>query len=122
MPTGLKVPVRVSQSGGAAIETSEPEQLKKMLFLALSEGDDDNPFQLLGLPGNLIFQVQGSAFRGKAERALNNVLAKFADRISLRPDEPIKFEEKGDGEIEMSFEYIDLLTDKVEDFRARFLR
>lgn len=122
MPTGLKIPVRVSQSGGAAIERSEPEQLKKMLILALSEGDDDNPFQDLGIPGNLIFQVQGAGFRGKAERALNNVLAKFADRIRLRPDEPIKFEQLGEGEIEMSFEYIDLLTDKVEDFRARFTR
>lgn len=122
MPTGLKVPVRVSQSGGAAIESNEGEQLKKMLFLALGEGDDLNAFQALGLQGNLIFQVQGAGFRGKAERALNNVLARFADRIRLRPDQPIRFEELGKGEIEMSFEYIDLLTDKVEEFRARFTR
>jgi len=85
MPTGLKVPVRVNKAGGAAVETNESEQTKKMLALAFSEGDDDNPFQDLGLKANIIFSIKGPAFRGRAERAVNAILARFADRVSLPP-------------------------------------
>lgn len=120
MPTGLKVPVRVNQSGGAAIETNESEQLKKMLFLALSEGGDDNPFQELGIAKTLIFAINNAGFRGRAERSINAILFKFADRVAVRPDTPLRFEETGEGEITLTFEYIDRLTDKPEEFRGRF--
>lgn len=122
MPTGLKVPVRVDESGGAAIERDESKQLDKMLILAFSEGDDNNPFQNLGLDKTLIFSVQSAAFRGRAIRAIDLILAKFRDRVELAPDSPIKFEDKGNGEVEVSFEYIDLFTDKVETFRIRVRR
>ena len=123
MPTGLKIPVGVDTSGGARVETNEPKQLRKMLILALSDGGDDNPFQQLGLDKGLIFSIDNPSFRGRAQRALNDILAKFADRVELAPDEPIKFEESGtEGEVIMSFQYVDLLTDKVEDFRKTFSR
>lgn len=123
MPTGLSIPVGVNKSGGARVETNESKQLRKMLILALSTGGDRNPFQQLGLDPKLIWSVNNVAFRGKAQRALNAILAKFSDRVELSPNQPIKFE-KGDkeGEIVMSFEYVDKLTDKVEDFRSPFTR
>lgn len=120
MPTGLKVPVGVNRSGGAAIESNEGEQLKKLLFLAFAEGGDTNAFQELGISKTLIFSVQGASFRGKALRAIEAVLSKFRDRVKLRPDSPITFEDKGDGEIELSFEYIDKFTDRSEEFRTSF--
>lgn len=122
MPTGLKIPVGVSQSGGAAIETDESKQLRKMLILALSEGGDRNPFQQLGIDPAVIFSVDNTAFRGKAQRALNIILARFSDRIELAPDAPIQFEQGDEGEVIMSFSYVDKLTDKVEDFRTSFVR
>ncbi len=122
MPTGLKIPVRVNKSGGAAIESNEVEQTKKLLFQALLQGDDNNPFQDLGLKGDIVFSVLNPAFRGKALRSIENILAKFSERIALAPDQPIKFEETGDGEIEVSFEYLDLLTNKPEEFRRKFAR
>jgi len=120
MPTGLRVPVGVNKSGGANIESDESQQLKKMLFLALSEGDDDNAFQGLGIAKILIFSIRNAAFRGRAERSINAILAKFADRVALRPDMPLLFEENAPGEVTLTFEYIDKLTDKVEEFRSTF--
>lgn len=122
MPTGLRVPVGVNKSGGANIETNEPEQVRKLLFLALSEGGDDNPFQALGLQGDLIFSIRNASFRGKAQRYIDRVLAKFADRVALAPDQPITFEDIGDAEVEVSFSYIDLATNRVEEFRSKFAK
>ncbi len=121
MPTGLKIPVRVNKSGGASIETNEVKQTKKLLFQALSEGEDNNPFQDLGLKGNIVFSVMNAAFRGRALQAIENILAKFSERIALKPDQPIRFEEIG-AEVEVSFEYLDLLTNKTEEFRRKFAR
>ena len=123
MPTGLQVPVGVNKSGGASIVTNESKQLRKMLILAFSEGGDKNPFQELGLDPGLIWSVNNVSFRGRATRALNVILAKFIDRVELSPNQPIRFEEsENEGEIIMSFEYVDKLTDKVEDFRLPFTR
>lgn len=122
MPTGLKIPVRVNKSGGAAIETNETKQTNKLLFQALAEGGDNNAFQDLGIKGKLIFSVMDAAFRGRALRAIEVILAKFAERIALKPDQPIRFEELKNGEIEVSFEYLDLLTNKPEEFKRKFTR
>ncbi len=122
MPTGLKVPVGVGKSGGAAIESNESEQMKKLLFLALSEGDDSNPFQKMGLSGDLVFAINSTAFRGKAERQIQQVIQKFSDRIALAPDTAITLQSLNDGEVELAFEYVDLLTNKVEEFRDKFGR
>jgi len=96
-----------------------------LLLLALQEGGDDNPFQDLGIDRSILFSVIDAAFRGRAERAINQVLAKFADRIQLAPDKPILFEiipgtPDKDPSVEVSFEYVDLTTDKVEEFRNNF--
>jgi len=122
MPTGLKVPVGVNKSGGAAIEKNEVEQTKKLLFLAFGEDDDNNPFQRVGVPLGLLFKAKTPGLRAKIQRVAEGVLAKFVDRISLAPDDPIKFEETTEGEIEMSFEYVDLSVNKVEEFRKKFSR
>lgn len=122
MPTGLRVPVGVNKAGGANIETDETEQTKKMLKLALSEGGDFNPFQDLGLKGDLVFSIRNAAFRGRAQKAIERVIAKFADRMRLAPGAAITFNQDVENEIEMSFEYVDLSTNKVEEFQMQFVR
>jgi len=122
MPTGLRMPVGVSKSGGAAVETNESNQTTKMLFLAFSEGEDNNPFQNLGIGGDLIFSIRNAAFRGRAQRAVERVIQRFSDRIALSPSQPIRFTQTVENEVEISFEYVDLLTNKVEEFRSKFNR
>lgn len=122
MATGLKIPVGVNKSGGAKIETNRVEQTKKLLFQAFSEGEDDNPFQNLGLPSGLIFSIKNATFRGRAERAVRRTLKRFSDRVALVPGKQISFVDITEGEIELSFEYVDLETGKVEQFIAQFVR
>lgn len=122
MPTGLRVPVGVGKSGGANIETNEAEQLKKLLFLALAEGGDDNPFQTLGLDPGLVFEIRGPAFLGRASQSIQRILAKFSDRVALDPNSPITMRRDVEGEVEVSFSYVDLSTNKVEEFQAKFVR
>lgn len=122
MPTGLKIPVGVDKSGGAAVETNESAQTKKLLVLALSEGGDENPFQNIGLPADLIFSIKSPALRARSEKMINRILAKFTERVALGPKEPFTFKEDTPGEYELTFQYVDLLTNKVTDFRKGFRR
>lgn len=122
MATGLKIPVGVNRSGGAAIETDSRAELRKLLVLALSEGGDDNPFQNLGLSPNLVFQIKDAAFRSQAQREIERVIAQFPERVALLPDEGITFEEEVEGEVTVNFKYIDLEFNTVEEFTKTFTR
>lgn len=122
MPTGLRVPVGVNKSGGANIEKDETQQTKKMLTLALAEGGDDNPFQDLGLKGDLVFSVRNSGFRGRALKSVERVIAKMSDRLQLAPGEQVNFDVSVDNEVTLSFSYIDLSTNKEEEFEMKFVR
>lgn len=121
MATGLKIPVGVDKSGGAAIESSSSKQNKKILLLALSEGGDNNPFQRLGI-GNLIFKIKDVATRAQVQREIEKIIGQLSDRIVLIPNEPITFKEDVEGELEVSIKYIDIETNKVEEFSPRFTR
>lgn len=122
MATGLKIPVGVNKSGGAAVETDPVRQKRKLLDLAFSLGDDDNPFQDLGLDRSLIFAVKDEAFEARAIVEVNRILAGFVDLIRISPDVPIEFERETEGEIELAFQYVDLEVDQVEDFTKKFTR
>lgn len=122
MPTGLRIPVGVNKSGGASVETDEASQNRKLLILALSEGDDNNPFQQLGGFRELIFQIKNPGVRARAESRLRQILSRYADRIQLSPDQPIEFDTSIEAEVELRFSYVDLLTNTVEEFRDTFRR
>ena len=119
---GLRMPVGVNTRGRADIETNAVEQTKKIIGLAFGENDDMNPFQNVGFTNGLIFQLADPAFRGKANREVERVLARLSERIEIAPDEVIQFDNLGNGEVEMSFKYVDLRTNKVEEFRKKFSR
>lgn len=122
MPTGLRIPVGVNKSGGASVETDEAAQNRKLLILALSEGEDNNPFQKLGGFRELIFQLKNAGVRARAESRLKQILGRYSDRIQLAPDKPIEFDFSGEGEVVLQFSYVDLLTNTVEEFRQTFKR
>lgn len=121
MATGLKIPVGVDKSGGAAVEVSSSKQNKKILLLGLSEGGDNNPFQKLGI-GNLIFKIKDVATRAQVQREIEKVVNQLSDRIVLLPDEPITFNESVEGELEVNIKYIDIETNRIEEFTRKFTR
>lgn len=121
MAKGLKIPVGVDKSGGAAIEGSSSRQNKKILLLGLSEGGDNNPFQKLGI-GNLVFKIKDVATRAQIQREIEKVINQLSDRLVLHPDEPITFNEDVEGELEVNIKFIDIETNKVEEFQQKFTR
>jgi hypothetical protein len=122
MATGLKIPVGVNQAGSAAIERDEVQHTDNMLVLALSTGGDDNPFQDLGLKKSLIFSIRNASFRAEAIQDIERILAKYSDRIALDPKNPLQFEDINDGEIEVSFGYVNIVTNEEQEFRERFTK
>lgn len=115
MAKGMTVPVGVSQGGGAALE-DDPQHLNTILNMALQPGDDDNPFQSLGLDERIIFAVNDSAAQGLARNSIEKILRKYNDRLQIDPTVPISFVKTAEGELECSFRYINLDTGKVTDF------
>jgi hypothetical protein len=123
MTTGLKIPVGVGTSGGAAIERDDGQQMLKILMLALSAGDDNNAFQSLGRELNgLVFNLKNPTFQARAKVIIQRVLAKFSERVSLAPSSDFQFVDTAEGEVELQFEYVDLQTGRVQEFRKKFTR
>lgn len=117
MAKGMAMPVGVDQSGGAALE-DDPNHLDTILRLALSPGDDDNPFQNIGLDERIIFSINDPAARGIARASIQAILRKYSDRVELDPNFPIQFSVTTEGQLDVSFRYINLDTNEVNDFRA----
>lgn len=115
MPKGLGIPVFPSSSGGARIE-ADPVHTKTVLRLALSAEGDQNPFQLLGISEDMIFEINDPTVRGRARRAVENIIRKFNDRIARDTSTPIDFQVTEAGRLSVSFRYIDLTTSSVNDF------
>jgi len=123
MPKGLSMPLGVAKSGGAKIEKEET-QLDKLVVLALEEGDDDNPFQDLGLKPRFIFRVndEGSLFDVKSEiedllkRSLKNRLGLSADGVII--SEIQNDPQNREGERNISFEYMNLDINEKRQFSA----
>lgn len=121
MATGLKIPVGVDKRGRAAVETNEQSNTKKILMLAFSEGGDKNPFQSLGLDDRLIFGIKSPAFRGRAIQAVLRVAQKFTELIRI-DESTIEFDDTQEGQVEVSFKYIDLSVNKEEEFTNTLLK
>lgn len=122
MPFGLRVPVGVNESGGANITRTEGENTLKILKLALAEGGDENGFQDLGITGSLIFSKRDFSFRANAEAEINRILNKFPELVELDPNNPIEIEFGKEGDVSLSFKYVDLITQDVNEFQQSFLR
>ena len=119
MGQGLRIPIGVNRGGGANLEP-DPQHLTTILRLALSEGNDDNPFQQLGISDTLIFALNDSSNRGLARNAVERILNKFSERLRLDQTVPVDVIQTGDGEVELSFRYVNLDTNKVSDFIITF--
>lgn len=114
MAKGLRVPVGVDKSGGAALE-DDPIHLATILQQALQVGEDDNPFQNLGLNGNIIFSVNDASAQALAKNSVERILRKYSDRVKIDPSNPIRFSRK-EGELICEFGYINLDTGEPDTF------
>ena len=115
MGKGLAIPVGVNQGGGAQLE-DDPQHLGTILRMALSPGEDDNPFQNLGADESIIFAINDPATKGKARNLIQKILQKFNERLTVDPSTPIEFTQIEEGRLDISFRYVNLDTGKATDF------
>jgi len=73
---GLRLPVKTAKSGGIDIE-KETSELDKILRLALSEGDDHNPFQDIGIMPRIIYSINDMTTASEARLEVKRILKKF---------------------------------------------
>ncbi|KKM81515.1 hypothetical protein LCGC14_1329070 [marine sediment metagenome] len=120
MARGLKVPMGVDITGGAAWVDGEKND-RKTIFTALGDCDSENAFQQeLGLGIGMIFDPSDETVRAKILRRLKSIFRVFeeADRYRLLT-ETISWTE-GDGELTLEFKYRNLETDEERSFAQTF--
>lgn len=118
---GVSIPISVNVNGGIKKE-SNSEQIKKLLSLALSEDDDDNPFQDLGLDSKLIYSVSSNIKNAEIKIRINKIIQRFNNRIKLVLVEPILIERFNEGEIQITIKWYDTQSNKSDEFQQTFMR
>lgn len=119
---GLQIPVGVGPTGRTVI-VSDDAQSKKIIRIALSDGENDNAFQQnITLGEGHVFAVNSPRDRAIVLSRLLRIFADFQDRDLYKLQRETIRWEKGPaaGEQTLSFKYIDLETDKVQDFSRTY--
>jgi len=114
MAKGLAIPVRAVH--GRAVLTDGADQMRKIVMLALGDGESDNPFNGsdVGLRGEL-FHLDGSAMRSLVRRSVEAHFRRFQadDRAQLVAADFFKAQ---GGEVNLFVRYTDLETDEEQLF------
>lgn len=122
MAVGLRIPVGVGTGGGARLVGGE-ENDRKIIFLSLGSGWNENAFQQdIALGQAMIFATNDPSVRALIRRRLIAIFREFQalNRYRLL-QETIKWsEDAGRQELVLEFKYANLETDEVKDFTQRF--
>lgn len=123
MATGLRIPVGVSQGGGASLSSGD-ENDSKIIRLALGSDDNENAFQQrFGMGDAMIFDISEPTTKSKVVRKLIEIFRRFEaqQRYILRQN-TIRWEEgeAGSGEIILFFKYVQIESDQEKEFRQSY--
>lgn len=116
MAKGLKLPVGVNKAGGTAMVDGEANN-KKVLFSALGDCGNESAFQQdLGIPLDIVFDVNDSARQPLVLRRIREIFAQFetAKRFKLVQDS-VTIEGVGE-ELRLELKYIDIEADETREF------
>jgi hypothetical protein len=107
--------------GGTAI-VEESEYKHQLIVLSLSSGDSANAFQQeISLGQDMIFGQDTQSLRSSVMQRLFTIFTEFErDKLFRLMKETIKWTPLGDGQLELSFSYIDIETDTVLSFRKEY--
>lgn len=115
---GLKLPVGVNASGGAALIEGD-ENDEKIISIALGGGENEHAWQQDSTLGEeLIFDFSDPTTRAKILRRLYSIfdLFRIKKRFMLKK-ETIEWEGSEEGEVVLSFKYVNLESDEEKNFR-----
>lgn len=122
MPVGLKVPISVGPNGGLAL-TSGDAQDKKIIALALGDGDNENAFmQDITLGQGMIFDIADDSIRAQITNKIKRIFKAFLaqNRFKLLGDTIRWKYDDGDGTVSLSFRYLNIESDKVNEFEKNY--
>lgn len=122
MPTGLAVPGRTNTSGGVLVSRTE-EQDAAIIKLALGDDYSDNPFQQrIGLGVEHIFDINDVTIRPLILARIIPMFKRFEalKRFKLK-QETLQWEDgEQEGELVLSFKYVNLEANEEREFRRSF--
>lgn len=118
MPTGLRMPVGVDGTGGAAL-ASRDEQNHKIIKIALSDCDSENAFQDIGLGNWMIFEIDAPEVQARALNFIRRIFRQFrAEQRYKLLERTIQFNKTTEGELDLEFKYLDIESDQESTFKA----
>lgn len=122
MPRGLRVPVGISSNGGAATDDGDDNDIK-IIKTALSDGDNDNAFQQdISLGSDLVFDISDPVFRSEIVGRIIRIFNKFKleKRFKLLRSTIRWNDEPEEGDISISFKYLNLESDEEKVYEQNF--
>ena len=121
MAQGLSVPIEVSKSGGAVLIKGD-DQLIQTLLLAFADGDNDNPFNDIGLLPDQIFDIADSQAQARMRRKIEDVFDRFEIALKARlASGGLKFTfDSSKQTMTADISMINLETDRPSEFGAVF--
>lgn len=122
MATGLRIPVGVDGTGGAAL-TSGDAQDRKIIMTALGDNESENAFQQdIGLGSFMIFDVDAPDVQAQVLRRIRRIFQEFRaqQRFKLL-DDTVKFKKEAEGELAIEFKYRNLESDEERPFRTALI-
>lgn len=122
MPVGLRLPVGVSSSGGAALVDSDAND-NKIISLALGSDDNENAFnQDIGLGIDMVFAISDPHVRGKVMGRLRRIFRRFEaqKRYKLLPGTVKWSQESETQDLTLEFKYLNLESDEEQTFSRTY--
>jgi hypothetical protein len=121
MVTGLRIPVGVNSKGGTALVEGD-ECKRQLIMTALSSSESANAFQQdINLGVDMIFGQDSSEFRDGILRRLIAIFEKFEkEKLFRLMRETVEWSKEAEGELLLEFSYVDIESDKTQDFRKSF--
>lgn len=122
--TGLALPFSANGRGGLALVDGD-DQLAKIIGLGLNNLDSENPFneqENLGLGDQMIFAVNDNALQAALRRSVLLLFRRLQleNRAQLSKGSPTFTIDKDTQTLTMHIKYINLETNKPEEFNQRF--
>lgn len=118
MTTGLRLPVGVDGTGGAA-RVSADENDSKIIRIALGDCDSEHAYQQeAGLGSGMVFDTNDPNAKARSLAKIRSIFRRFQDlnRFKLLPD-TVRWERDTEGELTLSFRYKSLESDEEYPFR-----
>jgi hypothetical protein len=122
VPTGIKIPVQVDRTGRTAMISGD-DLNRQLIAIALADDENENAFQQqIGLGEAMIFGGDTPTLRAQILRRLFTIFVDFEARKIFRlVKETIEWSKNVEnGDLILSFYYIDLESDSPQFFKKAF--